>query len=233
MCKRYLLIALLLLLATCLSCATAERKKKAELHYKLGLSRLESGQYQDAFVEFQKSLQNRSNDKRVYYALGYIYMKWDDTADAEKSFTKAIKIDPSFSQAYNDRCLLEYRQKKYERAVSDCNKALSNPLYETPEKAFFNLGLAYSKLGKYDKAIRAFRQCTIRMGDFYPAYYQLALAYNAKGDYGEAASALQLAVRLDPRFKGDMTKAENTFRRGEGLPGGSEDAVELMDIFHY
>ncbi|MDA8170897.1 MAG: tetratricopeptide repeat protein [Nitrospiraceae bacterium] len=230
--KRYLLLVLLLLLAACFSCATAGRNQ-AELHYKLGLSRLESGQYQEAFVEFQKSLENRGDDKRVYNALGYIYMKWNDNADAIKSFSKAISLDPAFSQAYNNRCLLEYRQKQYELAVSDCGKALSNPLYETPEKAFFNLGLAYSKLGKYDEAIKAFRQCTVRMEDFYPAYYQLSLAYNAKGDYGDAASALQLAVRLDPRFKGDMTKAENTFRRGEGLPGGSEDAPELMDIFHY
>lgn len=229
--KRYILLVLVLM--ACFSCATVGQKRQADLHYKLGLSRLQDGQYQEAFVEFQKALKHKSDYKEVYNVLGYIYLKWGDFDNARKSYEKAVGIDSQYSEAYNNLCYLDYREKQYGQAVDDCKKALSNPIYETPEKAFFNLGLSYLKLGKYDDAIKAFRQSTIRMGDFYPAYYQLAIAYNAKGDYGDAASALQLAVRLDPRFHGDMEKAEDTFRRGEGLPGGSSDAAQIMEIFNY
>ncbi|MDA8387199.1 MAG: tetratricopeptide repeat protein [Nitrospiraceae bacterium] len=231
MLKRCLLPALVL--ATCFSCATTGQTKQAALHYKLGLARWESGQYQQAYVQFRKALEDRSDYKQAWNALGCIYMKWDDERGAEDAFTKAIDIDPDYSGAYNNRCLLEYRLKKYERAVSDCKQALSNPLYQTPENAFFNLGLAYYKLGKYELAVNAFRQATIRMDDFYPAYYQLALAYNAEADYGDAATALQLAVRLDPRFRGDMAKAQDAFQKGEGIPVGKEETPSLMQIFNY
>ena len=184
-------------------------------------------------MQFRKAIQHQGDYKEAWNALGCIYMKWDEKENAEAAFTKAISIDPDYSKAYNNRCLLEYRLEKYKRAVRDCKKALANPLYQTPENAFFNLGLAYYRLGKYDLAVKAFRQATIRMGDFYPAYYQLALAYNAEADYGDAATALQNAVRLDPRFEGDMAKAKDTFQKGEGLPVSPEEAPSFLQIFNY
>ncbi len=229
--NKNLLLALILI--TLFSCATAGQKKDGILHYKLGLARLRAGQYQSAFVEFQKALEFYDADKDVYNALGYVYLKWDDLNNAEKSFTKAVKLDPDFSEGYNNLCLVEYRRKEYEKADGFCNKALSNPLYATPENAFFNLGLVLFKLKKYNASIEAFTQATRRKSDYYPAYYGLAVIYNLTGDYGNASRSLERAIDLDPRFKGDMEKAENYFESGGSLPWGGEDASQLLEVFKY
>ena len=230
MLRLYLVFALIA--ATCCSCATASRKQAA-LHYKLGLARWESGQYEQAYLQFQEALEERNGYEQAWNALGCIYMKWGDEGDAEAAFSKAVIIDPKYSEAYNNRCILEYRAQKYGQAVRDCGRALSNPLYRTPEKAFFNLGLAYYRLGKYGLAAKAFKQAVVRAGGFYPAYYRLALAYNAMADYGDAATALELAVSLDPRFRGNMAKAQKTFREGKGLPVSPDEAPAFIQIFNY
>ncbi len=229
--KKYLLPLLIILLT--FSCSTAEQKREAGLHYKLGLARLRANQYQSAYVEFERALEYYDGDKDIYNALGYVYLRWDDPDNAKKAFTRAVDIDPDFSEGYNNLCLVEYQRKQYSEAVAYCKKALSNPLYPTPEKAFFNLGLAQFKLKKYNKAIDALTQATIRKSDYYPAFYELAVIYNQTGDYGDAAKSLEQAIKFDPRFKGNMEKAENFFQSGGDLPWCRQDASQILEVFKY
>ncbi len=229
--KKYLIPVLILMIA--FSCSTTEQKKEADLHYKLGLAQLRSDQYQSAFVEFQKALDSDGGDKDIYNALGYVYLKWDDPGNAEKSFSMAVKLDPDFSEGYNNLCLVEYQRQKYEKAAAYCEKALSNPLYPTPEKAFFNLGLALFKLKRYNDSIDALIQATRRKSDYYPAYYEMAVIYNLTGDYGNASRSLERAIAFDPRFKGDMEKAEQFFQNGGALPWCREDAAQILEVFKY
>ncbi|MDA8170092.1 MAG: tetratricopeptide repeat protein [Nitrospiraceae bacterium] len=224
---------ILCLIAAVASCAGVQTEKEADLHYKLGVSSLKDGKYQAAFVEFQRALELNKHDKDIYNALGYVYIKFEDLDKAKQSFEKAVKIDPEFSDAYNNLCLVDYGRKEFSEAVSSCQRALSNPLYATPEKAFFNLGRAYYRLKDYDGAAKAFNSAIIRAGDYYPAYYMLALAYNAKDDFGSASDALDKAVKFDPHYKGDLSKAEKDFRNGLNLPVEKADASQLVEIFKY
>ncbi|MDA8090582.1 MAG: tetratricopeptide repeat protein [Nitrospiraceae bacterium] len=227
--KRLLLVLVSMIL---FSCATGGQKREANLHYKLGLAQLRGGQYQSAYVEFQKSLEFYDGDKDVYNALGYIYLRWDDPESAEKAFMKAVNIDGDFSEGYNNLCLVEYKKRDYGKAIDFCEKALSNPLYPTPEKAFFNLGMTYFKLKKYSDSIEAFTQAVTRKADYYPAHYELAALYNMTGEYGSAAKSLERAVACDPRFKGNLEKAENFFQTG-GTFAWSNDAPQIMEVFKY
>lgn len=229
--KKAFIFALALFLV---SCASGQSRKQAELHYKLGLSHIESEKYQPAFIEFHKALEYDPEDKLVHNGLGFVYLKFEDLQNAKKHFQKAASIDRNFSDAYNNLCLVNLRLKEYGQAAANCGKALENPLYETPEKAFYNLGMAWLKQGKTDQAIAAFRDALRRIGNFYPAYYGLALAYKAAGDYGAAGAALEKAVGLDPAFKGDMEKAEREFARRSALSSSGEEETEsLLEIFRY
>ncbi len=231
--KNKTLLLIVLILMTAVSCTTTEQKKEADLHYKLGLAQLRSDQYQSAFVEFQKALEYNDGDKDIYNALGYVYLKWDDPDNAWKAFYMAVKIDPDFSEGYNNLCLVEYKRREYKQAAAYCGKALSNPLYTTPEKAYFNLGLALFKLKRYNASIEALTQATTRKADYYPAYYELALIYNLTGDYGDASKSLERAIALDPRFKGDMEKAEHFFQSGGNLPWCPNNGSQILEVFKY
>jgi len=223
-------LAIVLLL---LSCAGGGDQKKSIMHYKLGASHLESGQLQAAYLEFQKALEYDRGEKQIYNAIGYIHLKFEEPEKAESYFLKAVSLDRDYSDAYNNLCRVYYDKKDYERAVQTCKKALENPLYITPQRAFYNLGNTYCRTRRYPEAIRAYKDALKRDTGFYPAYYGLALAHNALGEYGPASAALEKAIKGDPQFAGEAEKAEEKIKKRVAAPVEEDDMDSLIEIFRY
>ncbi|MBI4822753.1 MAG: tetratricopeptide repeat protein [Nitrospirae bacterium] len=230
-------IALLLLICLIISsCVSKEKANQAQAHYSLGFSAMNEGDYQNAFVKFQTAIKLDSRKKEFHNALGVVYFRLDKFVEAEASFRKALSKDSDYSEAYNNLCFLYYTKKKWEDAIKNCKKALKNPLYETPDKAYYDLGNIYYRLGMFDEAVEAFNDALRRQPNRYTAYYGLALSHNAKGNYGDASSALQKGIELDPRFKSDRTKAEAEFKaQNEKTLEESEkkDFKDLIEILNY
>jgi len=87
------------------------------------------------------------NQAEFYFNQG---VAWNEKGDYDKAiseYTKAIEINPSLAEAYNNRGLA-YAQGKgqYDKAISDCTKAIEiNP---SLAEAYNNRGLAYLLLGQ-------------------------------------------------------------------------------------
>lgn len=226
------------LAAALLSCASAERVRNAEAHYKLGNSHLVVGDNQAAFVEFQKALELDPRNAAVHNAIGVVYLNLSDYRKARQYFREAVDLDSSYSDAYNNLCYADYNLKMWQEAVKSCLKALENPLYLTAEKAYYNLGRAYYRMGEYVKAEQAYQSAVKRFPRGDPnlslAYYGLALIYNARDMYGEAASAMARAVELDPAFRGDIGRAEESFRtQNTRDPDQQKDLRDYLEILKY
>ena len=104
-------------------------------------TRIAQGNNQDALGHF-----NRGID--------YIQQEKYDLALAE--FTKAIELDPNYSDAYLNRGVLYYEQRKPDLALSDFNQVLNiNPRLA---EAYNNRGLLYQQQGKPDLALSDFNQ---------------------------------------------------------------------------
>jgi type IV pilus assembly protein PilF len=224
--------------AALLSCVSAERVKNAEAHYKLGNSHLVVGDNQAAFVEFQKALELDPRNAAVHNAIGVVYLNLSDYRKARQFFMEAVDLDSSYSEAYNNLCYADYNLMKWQEAVESCMEALENPLYLTAEKAYYNLGRAYYRMGEYEKAEQAYQSAVKRFPRDDPnlslAYYGLALTYNARGMYGEAASAMARAVELDPVFRGDIVRAEDAFRTQKTRdPNQQKDLRDYLEILKY
>jgi tetratricopeptide (TPR) repeat protein len=66
-----------------------------------------------------------------------------------------IQRAPTFAEAYNQRAILHFRSKQYERAAADCEKTLElNPLHFGAQTG---LGQCYLQLRKHRAALKAFR----------------------------------------------------------------------------
>lgn len=224
---------LVLLVVSCTSASKKETSSEAYAHYKLGLSHYKVGSTQLAFVEFQKSLELVANSKETHNALGTVYMDLEDLSSAMKHYSRATALGPSYPEAHNNLCYVRYLTKDYPGAVASCKRALENPTYLTPEKAFYNLGRTYLRQGSNDLAIDAFTDALRRFPRLHLAYYGMALALNAKKQYGNAADALKEAIALDSRFKGDPELAEREFMKMSSDPGEQSDLDAYLEILNY
>jgi tetratricopeptide (TPR) repeat protein len=225
---------------TCLlSCSTVAREKKAENaegHYKMGVAYLTENKVQKAFVEFQKALEITPDNRDVLDALGIIYLlDYDEPRKAVSCFEKAVKIDPEFSEGYNNLGYAHSRLGEYETAITYYRKALSNLVYATAEKAYINMGDAYYRLHKYDAALQAYKEAIKRAPKLGLAYLRLSLCYNALGKYGDASSAMAQAIKLDPVYNGDRDKAMEDFSLKKLKASGADeqDFADYIEILRY
>jgi tetratricopeptide (TPR) repeat protein len=66
-----------------------------------------------------------------------------------------IQRAPNFAEAYNQRAILYFRMKQFERSIADCEKALKlNPHHFGAQAG---LGQCYLQLRKHRAALKAFR----------------------------------------------------------------------------
>ncbi len=230
--KKIYLLALVLIC----SCATTstENVQKAIAHYKLGVSYLNENNIQPAFIEFQKAIEFNPEDKEVLNAIGIIYLlKFEDFQKAIDFFQRALKVDPNFSEAYNNLGFAYEKIKRFDDAINSYKKALSNLMYQTPEKAYYNLGRVYYRLGRCEDAIDAHKEAIKRANEFSPSYYGLALCYNAKGRYGDASAAITKAIEIE--YKGDRAKAISDLSQRKLKAKGDEekDIGDYLEILKY
>lgn len=233
---RNFLIFFIAILTSCATVVSKEDTRNSNAHYQIGLSYYNENNVQMAYIEFQKALEIDPYNKEALNAIGTIHLlRFKDFQKAIDFFQKAIKVDPKFSEAHNNLGFAYEKTGMFNDAIEFYKKALSNTMYQSPEKAYNNLGRVYYRLGRYDEAIDAYKGAIRRVNDFYPSYYGLALCYNAKGQYGDAASAIERAVELDPAYKGDRDKATEDFKNKKLTAKGEEekDIGDYIEILRY
>jgi protein O-GlcNAc transferase len=231
-----LLCVMASLFASCAGMSGEQKLERSTAHYELGVSYLNQNNIQPAFVEFQKALEYDSHNKQALNAVGIIYLlKLEDYPKAVDYFQRAIKEDKNYSEAWNNLGSAYEKSGRFMDAVQAYKSALKNPFYQSAEKAFYNLGRAYYRIGKINDAVAAYTEAIRRFSDFYPPYYGLALCYNALRRYGDAATALNKAIQLDPSYKGDKEKAKKELNERRLLVKGDEmrDLDDLIEIMNY
>ncbi len=212
------------------SCATApsvENRKKAETHYKLGLSYFQTNKLNKAFVEFQNVIKVDPKHKEALNAIGLILIsrKFQEYKQAVSYFRRAISIDPNYSEALNNLGVAYVRLGNWDMAIKNFKHALGNPLYPNPESAYSNLGYAFFKKGDYVKAADTLKKAIIRYPDFPQHFYVLGLVYIKLDKNNAAINEFNKAVNIAPKYvdahwelanaylrEGDTEKAEKHFK---------------------
>jgi tetratricopeptide (TPR) repeat protein len=82
-------------------------------------------------------------------------MRVRDREKALNGFDFLLKKAPDFAEAYNQRAVLTFRLKDYERSAADCERVLElNPLHFGAQAG---LGQCYLQMRKNRSALKAFR----------------------------------------------------------------------------
>ncbi|MEO1593159.1 MAG: tetratricopeptide repeat protein [Cyanobacteria bacterium J06632_22] len=78
------------------------------------------------------------------------------TQTVEDILNRMIDDHPDFAEAWNRRAVLYYVQRKYRKAITDCEVVISRVPYHFG--ALHGLGLCQAAIGDYPAAIHAFRE---------------------------------------------------------------------------
>ena len=151
-----------------------------------------------------------NSDWAIAESAEFYYKRGNDKYDAEdytgalKDYKKAIKINPQYSDAFNNRGNVKLDLKLYKEAIKDYTKAIEfSPQYGD---AYYNRGLAKENIKDFKGAIKDYTKAI----EFFPkgedagdAYYGRGYAKEMLNDFEGAIKDYTKATKLIPE-DGDL-----------------------------
>src|SRR5262245_264516 len=117
------------------------QRLRAQATYEQGLSHLNEKRVALGLASFQEAVRLNPDSALYHNTLGVVFLHYlGKPVEAQAEFQKAIDLDSSYAEAYTNLGVTLAQQGKWEDAVTAYRKAISLPIYPTPEVAYANLG---------------------------------------------------------------------------------------------
>lgn len=167
----------------------------------------------------EEQLDIRDIQKTDQYKKGVSHMSDDKMEDAIRDFDLALRLDPSYVDAWIKKGYAHFHLDEYTTAVSCYDKALEIDINNA--EAWNLKGLAFYRLKNYEKAIQACENAI----DFDPndgmAWYNLACYLVLSKNVADGLEALKRSIEIDISFARkavrdrdfEYARAEEGFRR--------------------
>lgn len=123
------------------------------------------GEFADAILLYKRSIEAYETAE-AYTFLGWTYSMLDRYDEAIEACHKAIEIDPTFGNPYNDIGAYLIELERWQEAIPWLQKAIKAPRYENPHFPHVNLGRVYEHLGDHRQALECYEQAL----DIHPLY---------------------------------------------------------------
>jgi tetratricopeptide (TPR) repeat protein len=184
------------------ACATtAWNQEQADNRVNIGAAYLGSERYNDALREFFDAEKLAPRDPKVHYYLGVAYHRKGLKDNAITEFTKALSLRSDYSEAHNNLGIIYLEMGLWDKAIESFKNALANVLYETPDKALFNMGTAYRGKGNYEKAIAFYQDAKNTKPNTVPppvVDLYMGMTYYAQGNCENAVQYFKAALNAAP-----------------------------------
>jgi len=195
--RQFLCAAYIALLCISIGCANGQlQRDQGQLHMRIGVGYLNQGKYPQALTELLKADQLDPNDPSIQNNLGLAYYVRKDFKAAEAHIRKAIKLYPNYSDARNNLGHLLTDLGRYDEAITELNIVIKDLTYQTPERAFLNIGIAYMKKGDFNGALNNFKKSMESNTRFCPAYNYYGQTLFQQQKYTDAIDSFDQALAL-------------------------------------
>ena len=165
--------------------------KSFVLYNLFGTILVDKKNFNQALVNYKKSLEINPNYAEGHNNLGVAFYKLRKFNESIDSYQRAIKIKPNFSKAHNNLGLAYKELEKFTESINNYQKAIKiNPKYA---EAYNNLGNVYNSNQKIDDAILNYKKAIKLNANFPEAYSNLG---NLLKEIGEVAEAKKYENKL-------------------------------------
>jgi len=138
------------------------RASQEELQY--SVNPINSGNYLKAIAQLQTLKEKYPRDSRIYYYLGFAYLKENDYRSALEYINIALKLSPNYKQVIGDVDLANFlagnssdiQQPFFKLALRELQKIINTYRHrETADEIRYHLGFLYLLKKEYRKALQA------------------------------------------------------------------------------
>jgi tetratricopeptide (TPR) repeat protein len=164
-----------------------------------------------------------------------------DYQHAIAAYSEAIKYDPKYPIAWNNRGVAYFKSGDNDHAIADYDAAIRlNPKVAS---AWFNRARAHCEKGDHDRAIVDYTKAISLDAKFAAAYNSRGVAYGRKGDSDRAIADYTRAIKLDPKLanayenrgrawqaKGDGDRASRDFEEAIKLDPKLADTLKTPAV---
>ena len=138
--------------------AKPENKRKvAELNTQIAIQHLKDQEYELALKKLEKATAADPNYADAYNALGIVYSRIGEIEKADNNFQRSLRIEGNNPLTLNNYGQFLCKNKSPEKGQEMFQRAISNPLYRTPEIALTNAGTCALDQGMTEQAEQYFR----------------------------------------------------------------------------
>ena len=137
---------------------TATTYEAVTANISLGVEYMRQGDYERALERLERARQMDPGYHGTYNMLGMLYQQLGESAAAESSFKKAMSLSDNDPYTLNNYGQFLCDQQQHGQAEALFLRAATNPLYETPEIAYYNAGRCALNAGNKTAAEGFFRR---------------------------------------------------------------------------
>ena len=209
--------------------AMAIRPNSVTLHTEMGLALYNASRYKEALDAFEKAITLAPNSSGALTQAGTAAQALGDNAKALSFFERATAIQPR-AETFSNMGTIYYGQGEFAKAANAYEAALLiRPLSALTHR---NLGDAYTRLGRKDDALKAYRQAVARaQADVAVsptdarALARLAVYQAKAGDDAAARKSLAAAEKLAARDEQVQLRAGVV----HALAGRTDEALTAIE----
>lgn len=189
-------------------------RSRAKIHTELGALYYQEGQMATAMEELTIAIAIDASYAPAYAmrALVHNYLKEPNYAD--DNFKQALNLTPDDPELANNYGWFLCQNGREKEGIPHFLRALKNPLYQTPDRAYLNAGQCSLKLGDFNAAEDYLEKAHRLSGGSPISTLRLSELYFRRGDNEEArrrmadllrmvepnAEALWLAIRIERKL---------------------------------
>jgi type IV pilus assembly protein PilF len=170
--------------------------RKAEVHTALAGEYFARGNFAVALNETRNAIKDDSSYFPAYNMQGLVYMELREDVPAREAFEKALSLSPNNSEVLNNYGWFLCLRDDPNRGLGLMQRAITDPLYPTPEKAYLSVGLCLKRMGRTAEAEANLRRAVLIRPDLIGALYNLAVLAFERDDAKDADNYLSRYMRL-------------------------------------
>lgn len=175
----------------------ASSEDVARINRDLGISYLRQGNFEEARIKLERSIQEENNSPLAHRALGLVYDQLGDPVAAEKEYRTAVRQGPDDPDALNELAIFLCRSGEIKAAMKYYDRALVIPLNATRYAIYANAGTCVKNID-LPRAENYLRKALAEKPDFPDALYQMGDVAYRRENYLQARAFVERRLGAAP-----------------------------------